>query len=922
MRVVEFLKKAMQGRGYWLLLLAACLVCYASMCAIPLLYGREPIWGQDCIPLYISNFEYEGKAIREALKTVVTGSGDSLLPYTYNVGYGSDSLLMLFGTLADPLNLLSALCPRKYAEFLFIALIPVRIVLVAFSFSFYCLRKGNPRSASFVASLAYAFSGFMIFLAIFKHSIFLSTTMLLPLILAGADDVFERRKYGLFIAAFAWQLLLSVYFSFMSGVLLLIYCLVKYFLAPRERSLADFLGLIIRFVGCIVAALCIAAVFVLPNVSQLLSMDRVGIHREPVFFSTLQSYFMLPARLLGGRGVVETAYVGIVGVFAAIVFIVCGKRFDKAQRRPWLVGLIILLVCSVIPYAGTVFNGFSYTTDRWLYGLGFCVSYIVCLTIPKLVLLDRRDWKRVLIASGVFLVLACAPIVLTSKSIPAIVSVCLFVVLVAVVIALARGKRRALLAFALSCGVFIGSYCAFTLYCSPFGGSYLGQMASIGGAHYQLTTDNPVRVMKDVSYDGDYRVSRPGKYSLRNAGLLQSVKAIDFFNSYYSQTVDTLQQELGLSEKAQNYIYSGSQSRLAIELIGGAKYFIVKDGDEWLIPWGYEETGVSKGKYRVLENDHALPIGFSAEKIISEDDYRSLGMVEKQEALLQGCVVQGDALSGLKTIEPSPTSQSVAYELECEGDILVEGNSIAVYDTEAQITLLCEGIENCETYVCFENLNLRAFSPREKREHSNKNVDGWTAFKRDTSWSAPDEFSFSINAEGRSRKVAQAMPWDESYGGKDDWAVNMGYSDEPMTSLVLTFSTAGIYSFDDLSIVCQPVEPLLQEADELNSGHLSDLIIDGGDVHAVMEVDDVPQMAMFTIPYSKGWTATLDGKPVEILKADTAFMAIAVAEPGEHIIELHYSTPGFTVGLAITGISVVVCMIVVIIRRRRTVQSE
>jgi hypothetical protein len=51
-----------------------------------------------------------------------------------------------------------------------------------------------------------------------------------------------------------------------------------------------------------------------------------------------------------------------------------------------------------------------------------------------------------------------------------------------------------------------------------------------------------------------------------------------------------------------------------------------------------------------------------------------------------------------------------------------------------------------------------------------------------------------------------------------------------------------------------------------------------------------------------GWQATLDGQPVEILRANHAFRAVALP-PGEHIVTFHYAPPVFAVGAAISLLS-------------------
>ena len=55
---------------------------------------------------------------------------------------------------------------------------------------------------------------------------------------------------------------------------------------------------------------------------------------------------------------------------------------------------------------------------------------------------------------------------------------------------------------------------------------------------------------------------------------------------------------------------------------------------------------------------------------------------------------------------------------------------------------------------------------------------------------------------------------------------------------------------------------------------------------------------------SNGWTATLDGRPAELVPAEHAAVAVFVPGAGEHTIELGYVGPNFTIGLVISMLTV------------------
>lgn len=65
------------------------------------------------------------------------------------------------------------------------------------------------------------------------------------------------------------------------------------------------------------------------------------------------------------------------------------------------------------------------------------------------------------------------------------------------------------------------------------------------------------------------------------------------------------------------------------------------------------------------------------------------------------------------------------------------------------------------------------------------------------------------------------------------------------------------------------------------------------------------KLVFFSVPYDKGWTAYVNGKPTDIEKVSYGFMAVK-AEQGENKIEFRYRTPGLAAGgiISLAGIGI------------------
>ena len=60
------------------------------------------------------------------------------------------------------------------------------------------------------------------------------------------------------------------------------------------------------------------------------------------------------------------------------------------------------------------------------------------------------------------------------------------------------------------------------------------------------------------------------------------------------------------------------------------------------------------------------------------------------------------------------------------------------------------------------------------------------------------------------------------------------------------------------------------------------------------------RLVFFSVPYEKGWSATVNGEPAEILKVNVGFMAVRVPK-GDSTIRFDYYTPGLNPGIFMTA---------------------
>lgn len=931
-RLTDVFARWPRASYYTLLVIAVC-IAYAGVNAFLIATGREGVWTQDAQPLYANFLIWACEALRQAVDQAASGQGFVLPQYTYSMGYGADVPMTMGSYLQDPINIIVALMPSELIGVSYPLMTLARMIGAAVAFSSYCFAKGHGRRATGIAALAYATCGFIVFLGAFRHPKFIDWAILLPLILQGADRLFEGKSPIMLTIVLFVQFFVSIYYSYMSCVVLLVYCLVKYFAMPRKRSVPDFAKLVGLFVAAGLTAFLLSGLFSYPQIVALLSQGRAtsGGTTVPALF-TIKYYAKIAAHFIGAAGTTDGMVANIITTLGLLVFFLCGKHFDSSQHRAWLIGFVLCFTGVLIPFLGHVMNGMGYSTDRWMLVLAFVSCYILCMTLPKLGNLGRPEWKRVRIGGGVIAALtiayALAQIWMEDGFKGAIWPLSMSVLFIATLFA-ARSiasRTNALRTVIAAAAVIVFATCSATFYLSPFGQNWGATFPKEGTTWQNISENNPAAAVEKLGDDGIYRYTIPRVYnSMKNSALAHNIMGIDYYTSFYNQCVDDFRQELGISDHHMNFSFIGSDSRLAIEDITGAKYYVAKSRDDWRVPYGFVDTGVKVSGFRVYENENPTPLAFISPGVISKDAYESLSMTQKQEALLQGAVVDTMKLSGSSTETPlSFASQEIPFKVSATDGLTIEDGHVRVLKKGATCTLSFQGLPASETYLSLVSLSYKGFSPSELLEAKGQQPTTRSRMN-DLFYSESTTYPITVTSGERSKMANPATSRHLRYGGKVDWIFNLCYCEDALNQMALEFDETGDYRFDEMAVVCQPVAPVVEHVRTLSANALDDLELHTNRITATANITgDEPQLAVFMFAYTPGWSVTVDGVPADALCVNTAFLGVEVAGTGTHSIEWRYTSPGVGRGslMSLAGIAMFVIMIVICRLRAKRRQPQ
>lgn len=140
------------------------------------------------------------------------------------------------------------------------------------------------------------------------------------------------------------------------------------------------------------------------------------------------------------------------------------------------------------------------------------------------------------------------------------------------------------------------------------------------------------------------------------------------------------------------------------------------------------------------------------------------------------------------------------------------------------------------------------------------------------------DFCEDYSGENRSRLMLKAILLsDEQIKKYGDYMTNIDDAESPL-------------NFTD--------ETMARDADILKRTSADSFKIDSGGFSASV-TRDKKSLIFFSVPYDKGWSATVNGKSVSVEKVNAGFMAVPV-EAGESQIRFDYKNTGLNMGLIVT----------------------
>ena len=894
------------------------------------LQNRSLVYHADAWRQHLRALAYYGKWLRGNLWHLLHDHSLTPQAWSFGLGYGSDVLTTLhYYCIGEPLTALTVFIPERFTKYYFEFLILLRPYLAGLSFSAYaeymigrkqlhgtvsCTTTGSGSFPILCGALCYVFSGTVLYLGML-HPFFVTPMIYLPLLFLGVEKVLRERKPCIFLVTVWLAALSNFYFFYMLALMTAVYALVRVIARTRGEQairnagagnvgagqthrrncasrIPEALRRLLGLLGYAAAGTMAAGAVLIPILVQFQSDPRNATsYGLPLFYEKeYYSELLKNAVTFINHPLYDTELCLSVVCIAAVITLFFLR--GNGQLKLAVIGAAVMLC---LPAAGYVMNGGSYVINRWTFAVEFLFAFVLTVVWS-----DEQVRFR-------------------GKNI-------------------GRGLAFSLVLVTLALNIVIGY---IRIPAGENGGSgqngFPSEFADEQTAEEYMTAAGRNESASVTQYAEETEALAFYRYTGRdltyNAGTQTQTSSTQFCWSLANGSVADFFKALGVNEE-QNFSYTGLDDRTSLEALAGVKYYTVaydNDYEKQFVPYGFADCGTVEAwnsaeslqeksgavygddswepvvpTYHIYQNTFALPIGYTYTGFVQRSAFDAMDLTERQEALLQGVVLEDEEsvkASGLEQVQPKFSEEKRTYTVETRDAVSYAADASApcfrVTKEGAKVTLRFAAAEEAETYLVLRDLDAGPLDGKDGESDSAGNLSNLES-----------EYPISVKAlrEGTpltDKRLNFKTEINQYYSGLKDFAMNMGYRDKGADTFEIVFQKPGIYSMSELAVVVQPTEEMMRHAVDRLVCTMTDVDLHRNPVSfASSEITgtvnaEQSRYLVFSIPYSKGWTAYDNGKKAELQKANLMYLGMPI-EAGSHEIRLVYRTPGGTAGVLVS----------------------
>lgn len=818
--------------------------------------------------------------------------GESLF-WSWSQGAGVNYFALMSYYLASPLNFVSVFIPSEWLrEFLMFSVV-IKVACAGMFMAIF-LRSVYKKNDFSLVFFGCCFSFCAFFMGYYWNTIWLDTVCITPLVVLGTVKLLRENKFRLFTISLALSLLANYYIGLFTCIFVLLIFIA--YSVVEWNGIKNFFKKLVQIGIFSAISIGITAFFLLPAFFGLQNTNASGSSFPSVFainiggsndllgvLNAMQKIasnfitFIEPATKEADA--LPNIACGTISIVLGILFFTSKKIRLKEKIFDMCLILFMILSC-VIRQLDYIWHGFHFT-NMIPYRFSYLISFVlIVMAFRAFMLIDFSSCWDVILATLFTAILILLSI--GTQEAYAIIGTSIIAAVICVMLLLYT--RRIIPKQVLTIVL------AVVVICESGATAYIGVKTTTvtstldyprGGA----STAQVINYMDSLEANTPelWRVETTSTQTL-NDGALNHYNGLSMFNSMANVDMTRFFENFGMMGWKSGNRYTYAESSPVTNMFMNLKYIIARDG---IYRNTYDLTDIyNVGNVKLLKNEHYIPMGFMVDSKLSnwqeDDNEDQFNPFDKQNEFFK-------LATGIN--EPVYTPL----------DVVSQGH----YDYEKfPVTKKSYGhySYNCTDSTITPHVKWNYEAPK----------DGLYCMYADIA--GGDDITVMVNDESQSK----------TYGMSRSYIACIGYFNKGDKISVYSQLEQG------QSGTAQVYVNLLNE-DVFEKGYeivsrdvMQTTSLSGSSMEGTI---DVSEEGLFytSVPYEEGWTATVDGREVEITPVGGSLIAFNLTE-GSHSIKLTYYPKGFWIGFTVTAVCIAIfagfCVYTYIIKKRKNTKQK
>lgn len=551
-----------------------------------------------------------------------------------------------FYLLGSPFFWLMLLVPESLVLFSVPLVLSLKYAVSALTSYAYIKRFVKRDSSAVIGCFLYAFSGFQAYNIFFNH--FHDVTALFPLMLIAMEEHVTKNQRGIFALTVALMAVTNYFFFAGQAVFLIVYFLLRSRCRDFRVTPKKFISLFFEaLLGTAAASFILlpSALSVLGNFrvsKHLLGMDMLAYSDRTRIWRIVQSFFMIPdsparPNLFSDGTSKWSSIAGYLPMFSMAGVI----SFVRAKPDKWQSRLIkFCVLCAFIPVLNSMFYMFnSEYYARWLYmpvlimamvtaqifertdinpvpGFRACTLFLAAVLIISFLPAKEEDtvtWA----AFGKYKVYLYISLGITAA----------FLMIAGYIFSCRKNRKKYIrkgIVFTVAASfVSTAAVFYFGIYDGPYPDRYIA--ASINDTSASVIIDDEEFFRADISENCD------------NYPVFWGIPSMRCFNSTVSPSIMEFYNSIGITRDVAS---RADTSHYALRGLLSVKYYFSAKDDENSAPDMPAFSKISDGDhFEVYENTEYVPMGFTYDTYITEDQLGKISEKKKSNALMHSVLL-------------------------------------------------------------------------------------------------------------------------------------------------------------------------------------------------------------------------------------------------------------------------------------------